>query len=200
MKDIFLPQDIKKYVRKKVLSKVLYFILLELVAFFVNFVTFKTFNSIVDGWIHVLIIIAIQLIPFAISKFPFNLIDKSWSGEVVSVDIETKPDAFMEGGRPIYYTKHEIILGVKREDGNVIKIVAKEVGEKRHVGFSPPNAGNIKLYIDYYSVGDKVYHFYGIKNYYIVRNNALLNDCIICGAQNPTDRDNCFNCGHTLLK
>ena len=200
MQNISLPQDIKKYVRKKVISDVMYFVLLELIAVGVNIVTFDTFKRLLGGWIHVLIIIVIQLIPVAISRFPFKLIDKSWSGEVLSVDIETKPDAFMEGGRPISYTKHEIILGVRRKDGTVVKIVAKEVGERRHIGFAPPNEGNIKLYIDYYSVGDKVYHFYGIKNYYIVRNHAELNDCIICGAQNPLNRDDCFNCGHTLLR
>ena len=201
MKNISIPKDIQNYVKKKVMSKVLFFVGLEVLAVALNVFIFDSLSSRLEGWIHILVIIALQIVPFVISKFPFKMIDKSWNGEVISVNIETKTGAHTIGGTKVApYTKHEIMLEVKQQNGKAVKIKAKEVGERRHVGFPVPNEGDIRKYINYYSVGDKVYHFYGVPNYYIVKKESNKNDCVICGTQNTSERDRCLNCGYSLIK
>ena len=201
MKNILIPKDIHNYVRKKVISCVLLFVSLEFLAAALNVFMFDSLSSVSEGWIHISVIITLQIVPFVISKFPFKIIDKSWNGEVVSVDIRTKTGAYTAGGTKVYpYTKHEVILEVKRPNGKTVKIKAKEIGERSHVGFSVPNEGDIKNYINYYSVGDKVYHFYGVPNYYVVKKLSDKNDCVICGTQNTGERDTCLNCGYSLIK
>ena len=201
MKNISIPKDIQNYVKKKVISNVLFFVGLEVLAVALNVFMFDSLSSRLEGWLHILVIIALQIVPFVISKFPFKTIDKSWNGEVISVDIETKTGSHIIGGTKVApYTKHEIMLEVKQQNGKTVKIKAKEVGERRHAGFPVPNEGDIRNYINFYSVGDKVYHFYRVPNYYIVKKQSYKNDCVICGTQNTSERDNCLNCGYSLIK
>ena len=201
MKNILIPKDIQNYVRKKVISCVLFFVGLEALAAALNIFIFDSLSSVSERWLHILVIITLQIVPFVISKFPFKIIDRSWSGEVISVNIETNTGAYTAGGTKVYpYTKHEILLEVKQQNGKIVKIKAKEVGERSHVGFPVPNEGDIKNYINYYSAGDKVYHFYGVPNCYIIKKLSDKNDCVICGTQNTGERDNCLNCGYSLIK
>lgn len=205
MKDISIPSDIKNYVKKKVISCVLFFIFLELVAVGLNVSMFDSLSSILDTWVHILFIVVLQIVPFVISKFPLNIIDKSWRGEVISVDIKTKTDAFFAGGKTHSFTNHQIILKVKKENDQIVTITAKQVGEPNPettwmLGYTVPNQGDIKAFINYYSEGDKVYHFYKVPFYYIDKLQSIYNDCIICGTQNTSERDDCVNCGFSLIK
>ena len=205
MKNISIPKDIQNYVKKKVMSKVLFFVGLEVLAVALNVFIFDSLSSRLEGWIHILVIIALQIVPFVISKFPFNIIDQPWCGEIVDVNIKTKTDAFFAGGKTHSYTNHQIMLDVKKENGKLVTIKAKEVGEPNPettwlLGYTVPNQGNIKAFLNYYSVGDKIYHFYGVPNYYIVKKESNKNNCVICGTQNTIESDRCLNCGYSLIK
>ena len=205
MKNISIPKDIRNYVRKKVIFNVLFFVCLEALAVVINVSLFEELRVRLNVGIHILLIIALQIIPFFISKFPFSVIDKSWRGEVVAVNINTKTDAFFAGGKSYSYTNHQIMLDVKKENNKVVKIKAKEVGEPNPettwlLGYTVPNQGHITAFINYYSVGDTVYHFYGIPHYYIAKKQSDKNDCVICGTQNSSERDTCLNCGYSLIK
>ena len=205
MKNISIPKDIQNYVKKKVMSKVLFFVGLEVLAVALNVFIFDSLSSRLEGWIHILVIIALQIVPFVISNFPFNIIDQPWCGEIVDVNIKTKTDAFFAGGKTHSYTNHQIMLDVKKENGKLVTIKAKEVGEPNPettwlLGYTVPNQGNIKAFLNYYSVGDKIYHFYGVPNYYIVKKESNKNNCVICGTQNTIESDRCLNCGYSLIK
>ena len=174
MKNILIPNDIRSYVRKKVILRTLFFVGLEALAALINIFLFDPLSSVLDGWKHILLIISIQSVPFVVSKFPLNIIGKSWCGEVIAVDIKTRNDAFFAGGKTQSYTNHQIMLSIKKENGKVITVKAKEVGEPNPetiglLGYVVPNQGNIKDFLDYYSVGDKVYHFYMLPNDYIAK-------------------------------
>ena len=205
MKNISLPKDIQRYVRKKIISNVLYFVFLEALAAALNCFTFNSLSSKLEAGLHALMMIALQIVPFVISRFPFNVIDKTWCGEVVAVNIETKNDAFFAGGKTHSYTNHQIMLDVKKENAKIVTITAKEVGEPNPetrglLGYTVPNQGDIKAFINDYSEGDTVYHFYGIPHYYIAKKQSDKNDCVICGTQNSSERDTCLNCGYSLIK
>ena len=205
MKNILIPNDIRNYVKKKVISRTLFFVGLEVLAVLINIFLFDSLRSGLDSWNHILLIISLQIAPFVVSKFPLNIIDKSWCGEVIAVDINTKNDAFFAGGKTHSYTNHQIVLNVKKENGKVVTIKVKEVGEPNPettwlLGYVVPNQGDIKNFVDYYSVGDEVYHFYMLPNYYIAKKISDKNICVICGAQNTSERDKCLNCGYSLIK
>lgn len=54
---------------------------------------------------------------------------------------------------------------------------------------------------DYYNVGDEVEHFAGF--YYDRKLNLKHNEkniCIVCGALNNSQDDNCINCGYSIIK
>ena len=63
-----------------------------------------------------------------------------------------------------------------------------------------PNEGDVTMHLDEYGVGDRVYHFYGLKHNYIVKNKSEIIECVICGSHNPKERSDCLNCGYSLIK
>ena len=200
-----LPEDVVRYVKKRVIRCIVLFVLLACIAVAISALMWNYFAEKTPLLFHITLIVLINMVPFFVSKFPKNLIDKSWSGEIIAVNIETKSDAFSAGGKTHSYTKHQIMLDVKKENGKTVKIKIKEVGEPNTVitktlGYAVPNQGDIKRFVNYYSVGDKVYHFYGLKHYYVEKRNVEFSDCVICGCENQKDREMCVNCGHSLIK
>lgn len=199
-----LPMDIVKYVKRKVVRCIALFVLLACVTATISILTWNYFATRTPLALHICLICLINIVPFWVSKFPISLIDKSWSGEVVAVNIKTKSDAFSAGGQTHSYINHQIMLDVKKENGKTVTIKIKEVGEPNTVitkllGDTVPNQGNIKQFINYYSVGDKIYHFYGLKHYYVDKKNIELSECIICGCENKKGRERCINCGFSII-
>ena len=200
-----LPVDIVKYVKRKIIRCIVLFAILLSLTVAVSIFTWDYFAARTPLTFHIIVICVINIVPFAVAKFPWTLMDKSWSGEVLDVNIKTKSDAFSAGGKIHSYTNHQIILDVKKENGKIVKIKIKEVGEPNTVitellGYTVPNQGNITSFVDYYSVGDKVYHFYGLKYYYVEKKKLTLIDCVICGSENKKERDTCLCCGHSIIK
>lgn len=200
-----LSADVVKYVKKKVIRCIVLFVLLSCITVAISILTWDYFSAKTPLAFHICVICLINIVPFAVAKFPKVLIDKTWSGEVVGVNIKTKSDAFSAGGKTYSYTNHQIVLDVKKENGKTVKINIKDVGEPNTVitkalGYAVPNQGDIKKFENYYSVGDKVYHFYGLKHYYVDKKNIEFYDCVICGCENPKDREMCINCGHSIIK
>ena len=200
-----LPADIVKHIKKKIIYCIVVFVLLECVTISISALSWNYFASRVSLDFHIGLIILINAVPFFVAKFPKKLIDRTWSGEIVAVNIKTNSKPFSAGGKVFPYTSHQIILDIKRDNGKVISIMVREIGEPNNVitqllGYTVPNQGDIKAFIDYYSVGDKIYHFYGLKHYYIEKKKTDFFTCVICGAENKNDREKCVDCGHILIK
>lgn len=174
---------------------------MEIVAIVISvlFCEYITANTNVVFYIFVVIFLCV--IPFLISGFPFKLIDKSWMGTVTDVVVKTETGTYTAAGVKAFpYDKNVIYLKVKKDNGKEELILAREFGIRSHPGFSVPNEGDIVKHLNDYSVGDQVYHFYGLKHNCIVKKNSELIECIVCGSQNQKERNNCLNCGHSLIK
>lgn len=202
---MILPADIVKYVKKRVVRCVALFVFLVCATVAISILTWNYFAVRTPLAFHILLIVLINAVPFFVSKFPWALIDRSWNGEIVAVDIKTKSDAFSAGGQTHSFTNHQIMLDIKKKNGKTVKIKVREVGEPNNVitklsGYTVPNQGDIKQFMDYYSVGDRIYHFYGLKHYYVDKKNVSLYECVICGAENKKDRETCIECGHSIIK
>ena len=202
IKHIDLPKDIQKIIKKKIMLCVVKFSLFEIlaVAISINLLTWERFILNTELAFRCFLVAILILSPFFIAKFPFKLIDKSWCGIVTKVDIREDVGAYATGTKVWPYTKHTIYLTIKKDDGETIEIKAKEFGRRTHKGFEVPCEADIRNYLDIYSVGDIVYRFYLLENYYVVKQKSEKIDCVVCGAENHKNTTNCINCGHSLIK
>ena len=195
-----LPNDLVNYVKKKVIRCISLFVVCLCATIAISVLTWDYFATRTPLAFHIGVLFWINVIPFFIAKFPWTLIDKSWSGEVVDVSIEEKVGAYTVANYMGAYPKNIIYLKVKLENGKHKRIAIREYGRRRHIGFEVPNEGDVTKHLDDYSVGDRVYHFYGLKHYFVVKKNASFSECVVCGLNNKKGCDKCASCGHSLIK
>ena len=195
-----LPEDIVKYVKKKVIRCISLFVICLCATIAISILTWNYFSARTPLAFHIGVVFWINIIPFFIAKFPWTLIDKSWSGEVVDVSIEEKVGAYTVANYMGAYPKNIIYLNVKLDNGKNKCISIREYGRGRHIGFEVPNEGDVTKHLDDYSVGDRVYHFYGLKHYFVVKKNSSFSECVVCGLNNKKGCDKCAICGHSLIK
>lgn len=150
--------------------------------------------------------IAVYSVPFVVSGFPFILFDSNWEGVITNVDIKTGMGTYILGGKAGTYTKNDIVLTIKKKNGKTIKHTAKTLGIRDRgtnytiVGNSKA-MGKIENHVDEFSVGDKVYHFYGFKyNFYVHEHCSEHRHCIVCGTANNFHSQTCWNCHDELVK
>lgn len=202
MKDIKLPKDISGHVKKKIIKRLSYLSALIVAFAAVNVYLwngFKDMNTVARTSILIISII----LPFVISGVPMKMIDRSWRGEVISTEIKEETGVYMHGGQyATPYTKHIIILNVKKDNGEIGKVKAAEYGTKNRLrGEEVPNEGDIQHHMNDYREGDLVYHFYGIPHNLVVSSEIHRpTNCVMCGCRNPKSDVKCFNCGYTLIK
>ena len=196
-----LPRDIVQYVNKKITRSVFLFVALSLLSCGINIFAWEYFATKTTPLFHMSIVLLLCGAPFFVSGFPWKLIDKSWSGTVIDVLIEEEQGVnHTSAGRGELYVKNVIYLKVRKNNGKEKYIPVREFGIRRHKGFPVPNEGDVTNHLNDYSIGDSVYHFYGLKHCFVVKKNSEMLDCVICGAQNQKGRKNCLNCGHSLIK
>ena len=196
-----LPKDIVKYVNKEIARCISTFAILEIVAITISILTYEYFTKSTNIIFSILMLIFLCAIPFFVSRFPFKLIDRSWHGVVTDVIVKSETGTYTAAGTKSFpYDKNVIYLKVKRDDGKELRIPAREFGIRNHPGFTVPNEGDITKHLNDYSIGDHVYHFYGLKHNRIVKKNFEMIECVVCGTQNTNVRDDCINCGHSLIK
>ena len=199
--NVDLPNDIVKCVYKKIARCVITFMILESVAIITGVLSWQALDAKMGAFLHICILILLIIVPFFASGFPFKLIDRSWTGIVEDICIKEKTGTYTVGAGEVFpYSKNVIYLKVRKDNGKEKYIAAKEFGIRHHKGFAVPNEGDVTKHLDDYSEGDKVYHFYGLKHYYIVRKKSEMMECVVCGASNKKEREDCLSCGHSLIK
>ena len=202
MKDIKLPKDISRYVRKKIIKRFLWLIVLSAAFAALNIYLWNEIENI-SIVTRVLLLVVSIILPFIISGVPVKMLDRSWRGEVISTEIKEETGVYMHGGQyATPYTKHVIILNVKKDNGKICKVRVAEYGSKNRLrGEEVPNEGNIQHHMKDYLEGDLVYHFYGIPHNFVVsREIHRPTNCVMCGCRHPKTDDKCFNCGYKLIK
>lgn len=185
-----LPRDLQGHVRRAVVKKtapcVLLLILLGLVLYFWGERIFEILPPIARIAAYILT----MLLPFAITRFPFCLFDRTFVGTVKRVRVKNE---FTMEKKELFspsYTSRRLIqaayLDVKEPDGNErqVKIML----------------GNNAI-ADEFHPGDTVFHLYGAKHAIILP--ELSGDhveCPVCSDDNRVELSRCHSCGHTLIK
>ena len=141
------------------------------------------------------------LLPFIITGVPLKLIDKSFSGTVVAVDVKEKIGTYSRSfAKPGLYTRHDLVLTIQTDEGKKIKYTALSLGVKNRPHQFPPNLGSIEHRTEDYSVGDRVHKYYGFRALWVTLQNSVDQKyCIVCGTKNGNDDSRCWSCHSELV-
>ena len=187
-----LPSDIQRLVIASVLKRVIPCVIVEIVV--VWYIAFfgETSLRMVDQSVRVLIYIALMILPLVFTGVPLKLIDRSWKGEIIAIEVESNFSA----GLKRLYEVNQLVITIKRDDG---KIIERSVKDFSNASTKNMSRGKVEYAEDDYAIGDKVYHYYGVPHLLVVHADKS-RDCVVCGANNPYSNDRCFNCGHSIIK
>ena len=198
-----LSKSLKKYRNKHILKRIiLCLLMLTAITLFVIYYRETIFSyELVPPFAIACIGFAVYSVPFILFKIPHLFFDSSWTGVVSAVDIKTSIGTYSIGGKHYPYTKNDIVLTVRKENGKTVKCIAKSLGVKEQKWIDPYTVGKIENHVDEFSVGDKVYHFYEFEyNFYVHKPQNVYKHCIVCGASNNLSRKYCLNCHQELLE
>ena len=186
-----LPNELKAYRRRRICARLIpclvVVLFLAVVLVLWGTVMFDIKHKVVRASVYTLVL----LIPFLLFGVPHRMIDRTWSGTVQRVRIETTPDN-ESSAKPTLehlYMKNTVYLDVALPNG---KTVCKRV-----------YSGNARLqqHLDTYQEGDRVFHLYGSHRVIVLpKPNDTAVCCAVCGSSNPTKEARCRSCGHTLIK
>ncbi len=198
MRNIILPPDIQRHIRKKLIVYLIKLLLWYVAVAVVNIVIWDRF---INPVIHVIVTAVSILLPFLFVGLPKDFLHSTVVGAVVSVHIHEETGSYRAGARYFPYTKHVIMLDIVTEEGRTLCVKAREYGMRSQQGFAVPFEGDIQLHMNDYTAGDTVYRFRGLPFPFIVTQNRKdTEDCIVCLSENPCEQSKCHYCGHILLK
>ena len=200
---MFLPESLKKLRAKNFIKRFLLCILLLAVITALAYYYRETIFSyeLIPPFAIACIGIAVYSVPFGVSGIPLTLFDSNWEGVITAIDIKTNTDTYFVGGKPGSYQRNNIVLTIQKQNGKTVKHTAKSLGVKEPKWIDPYIVGKIENHVDEFSVGDKVYHFYGFKyNFYVHEPGEEHRHCIVCGTTNNFHSRTCWNCGSELVK
>ncbi len=184
-----LPRDLQGHVRRAVIKKTLPCVLLLLAFGVVLYFRGERIFEILPPIARIAAYILIMLLPFAITRFPFCLFDRTFVGTVKRVHVQNEYVAIKGlAGSPRYNSRTlatMVYLTLDLPDGTEKQLKAAQGG-----GF-----------IEEYKIGDNVFHLYGAKHTLVLP--ELSGDhveCPVCGDDNRAKLTACHSCGHTLIK
>ena len=199
MKKAKLPQDLRGFVIKAVLKRIIPCVLL-LITFSVALIFWGDIILPVDkAIVKVIVYTIVMLVPFAVTGVPHKMIDSTWKGEVVESRI-VEETSFTNEAIPRMYGSVNVILKVKTKDDQVKEIKLKGSTFAKHLNLQFRANGNANQTEDFYSVGNRIFHLYGSNQYVVLPKPVDKTvQCPICGIKNNKTTPKCESCGHSLV-
>lgn len=193
-----LQADLKKYVRKYILKRIIpcvcLFSALCTVLILWGETVFNTKGNI--SW-RVFYYGLTLAIPFLVTGVPLKLCDRTYAGTVDNVEVSVGvavTDKSVRAVSDYYYNKNwnsksVVYLTVNTTD-------ERKIRKKAHEELSKFNTS-----IDKYAKGAKVFHLYGTKEIIIFPTEADTHaKCCVCGGINRKTENHCEHCGYSLVK
>ena len=199
MKPLKLPRDLRIFVTKAVLKRVVPCLLL-LVTFSVALIFWgDVILPIEKEIVKVIVYTMVMLVPFVVTGVPHKMIDSTWVGEVLETKI-VEENSFTNEVRPRMYGSVNVILNVKMPNGKTKEIKLQGSTFAKHVNLLFAASGNANQTEDFYSVGNTVFHLYSSSQYIVLPKAADKTvQCPICGIKNDKTHEKCDSCGHSLI-
>jgi len=187
---IELPNDLRKYVLRWILKRVISCAVLLLCFGVIMLLYADVLFGEVQNAFKVVIYIVLMVLTFIITGVPHKLIDQTYYGKVVEVrqvlsldnESSTKPSS----GRT--FTRNTIYLTIVTPDG-------KKITKNAY-------SGRVKQsHSEAYQKGDKVFHLaYTPRTIVLPTSSDTRVACCVCGRNNDIANDTCDGCGYTLVK
>lgn len=176
--------------RKTVIQKLAPCVLLLIVFGLVLYFWGERIFEILPPIARIAAYIITMLLPFAITRFPFCLFDRTFAGTITGVRVKNeytmeKKELFSRS-----YTSRILIQAA-------YLTIEEPSGETREVKVMLNNNDLAEAF----KPGDKVFHLYGTKHSVMLP--ELSGDhveCPVCGDDNRAALAECHSCGHTLIK
>lgn len=189
----FVPKDIKKFVLKKRLARIIPFICIEASAAVLLF--FAPFLQNVSNLNKILTFSAVTLLCCFFTGVPLKMIDRTWAGEVTRVQYRRIRRSSTPGKPSVESWRQQdfelfnaFVLFIKTDKGRVIK---RKAGEKLLI-FTPNDK-------EEYAPGDYVVHVAGTDHTVILNRKDNIR-CAVCGASSEKGSETCHSCGYHLIE
>lgn len=188
-----LPGDFRRFARRHILKHLLPFLFLEILAALLLFLFGERLFRTKGNNLYMVYYATTLFLPFAVSGFPRKLIDRSYLGRVLEVEIKDAVDSHRKFAPTLesLYRKITVSLLVQPSGRRTPRWVKAFEG-----------ASNLPD-IPVYRKGDVVFHLYGGNEVILLPEtdspHAVVR-CACCGYGNEQSDGNCSQCGHTLLK
>lgn len=180
-----LPDDIKEYIKKGVLKRVIPCIIMIILSLFLVYFTYDYLAGFGKYNPLALLILCI-VISLVKTGIPDQLVDRSFSGTVLKIIV-----------KKISWLNH----GIRYTGGKYTRAILYIQDKKNRIHDFTVN--NSKLdehgYDEIYNKGDRVFHVYGTKYLGVFPLREDYSVCVICGAKNHHTSGKCDICKHTLI-
>lgn len=205
--DIDLPEDIRRYVLKNIIKK-LVLCGVEITGLVAAWFVCSGYLIGHIGFTNVLaLFVALGVLGVSSTGIWRYVTDRPWCGEIIKVTVDRQRNSYSTGAKTGVYMENVIRLYIKKDDGKTIIYNAMRLGENSGYPIQRPKfvgkyvaLGDISKHVDNYSEGDRVYHFYGLEHIFVYHFEDMSRvDCIVCGAKNPRSDSQCGFCGHSLV-
>lgn len=186
MKKLDLPADIKKYIAKRRIKTIVYFLLTEILLFVALYITTANWRR-EDMNNFEFTALAMAVIPFFLFRIPQLFTDRTYKGEIISIGHKEENNVGGMRSNPFKKGNCRTVMHIETKSGKLY------VAKLDHINSTGGPNGQI------YKVGDKVLHVAGTDYPKIIRNhNTEYTTCVVCGSKNDTGRDKCEYCKHSL--
>ena len=197
-----IPNDIKRYVKKRRLLRVALWLLC--VGLF-SFAFFKSWDSISESvYTEIRVVIFIGVLVSSVFAFgiPRLIFGKTFVGKIVALNVVHKNDNDMRMGLiESFYRRIWVYAIIELENGKKIR---KDIASKRTRGlYIPPKhrkSGVDSYFSNQYCVGDTAIFISGTKFCQVYSEEKENLTCVVCGEYSNRENTNCEHCGHTILK
>ncbi len=184
-----MPRDLRGHVRMAVFKKIAPCVLLLIVFGVALYFYGERIFALVPPAVRIGAYVLAMLVPFAITRVPFSLFDRTFTGTVKKVHVQNEYVAIKGlGGSNLHISRTLatfVYLTLELSEGKEKRIKAAQGG-----GF-----------IEEFKPGDTVFHLYGSKHTVILPERAGDHvECPVCGDDNRAELSECHSCGHTLIK
>ena len=185
-----LPRDLRGHVRRAVVKKIMPFVLLMIAFGAVLYLWGERIFVILPPIARIGAYILTMLIPFAITRFPFCLFDRTFTGTVKGVHVKNEYTMEKKEQFSFSYTSRRLIQAAYLD-------IEEPYGNTREVKIMMNN----NALAEEFKPGDTVFHLYGAKHTVILPEAAGDHvECPVCGDDNRAELTACHSCGHTLIK
>ncbi len=186
-----IPKDLQRVAKKYILKRVMIFTLILAVMCVATVFLNNRMSQSIDTAYKISSYIFCVFISLLLAGVPHKLLNKTFYGRVVKVEVETTIDnsSSVKPTRENLYYKNTVYLTVETSPGKTIRRKAYEA------------RADTRSECDRYKAGDMVFHLYGTKHTIVIPNELCDTvRCPVCGEANSKDRAVCRSCGHSLIK